>query len=122
MQPKLVSFICRHDRSPDASFAKGSWRNAWTVWDCSSFSRFSWERTQPAPLRWRSSGLRSCSVARTGSARVRSLANQPLLTEKQVLATVIFVIAVSATIILVSALSSFLYHYGILARGERWPG
>src|SRR5262245_28698355 len=43
------------------------------------------------------------------------LANKPLLTDKLGDGnTFIFVITVSATIILVSALSSLLYHYGIL--------
>ncbi|MDQ6630472.1 MAG: Na+ dependent nucleoside transporter domain protein [Verrucomicrobiota bacterium] len=45
------------------------------------------------------------------------LANGPLLTEKWGPEnSFIFVITVSATIILVSAISSFLYHYGILQK------
>ena len=48
------------------------------------------------------------------------LADPPLLTEKLGPGhSFIFVITVSATIILVSALSSFLYHYGILQRVVR---
>ena len=52
------------------------------------------------------------------------LANGPLLTEKLGPAnSFIFVVTVTATIILVSAVSSFLYHYGILqrvVRGVAW--
>ena len=52
------------------------------------------------------------------------LANKPLLTEKLGPGNAfIFVVTVSATIIVVAALSSFLYHYGILqrvVRGVAW--
>jgi len=52
------------------------------------------------------------------------LANEPLLTEKWGADNALIVaISITATIILVSALSSFLYHYGILqrvVRGMAW--
>ena len=52
------------------------------------------------------------------------LANEPLLTEKWGAENALIVaISITATIILVSALSSFLYHYGILqrvVRGMAW--
>ena len=65
------------------------------------------------------------SFADEGAAMVFGpLANGKLLTEKWGPGnSFIFVITVTATIILVSALSSFLYHYGILqkvVRGVAW--
>lgn len=65
--------------------------------------------------------MKLLSCAEEGSRLVFGpLANPPLLAEKLGPGNAfIFVITVSATIILVLALSSFLYHYGILQRVVR---